>query len=171
MYFNDCKTLDEAKNLFRDLCKKLHPDTSGRGNASQADFIRMFKEFKAFRPRAAKDQKEHNSNKDFNADEFYNLIRKFDGLEGIQVNFVGTWIWLEDIVQGSTKAQKEAIKAIKIDGYNKAFFNRKRLVWQFSPVLKEGEKRRFSKNKTTEQVKQTWGCKSFNVEGRAKLTA
>ena len=28
-YFINCTTLDEAKNLFKELCKKLHPDTSG----------------------------------------------------------------------------------------------------------------------------------------------
>ena len=47
MYF-DVKTIEEAKNKFRDLCKMLHPDTSGYD--SQNDFVKMFNEFKAFKP-------------------------------------------------------------------------------------------------------------------------
>lgn len=171
MYFKDCTTLDEAKTLFRDLCKKLHPDTSGVGAQSQPEFVKMLRDFRAFRPRPIKDKDGFTQDQSFNADEFYNLIKKFDGLEDIQVSFVGSWIWLEDVVEGATKLQKEAIKAIEIDGYNKAFFNRKRSIWQISPKLKEGEKRKYSKNKTTEQVKATWGCKSFKAEGRQKLSA
>lgn len=48
MYFETAKTIEQAKNLFRDLCKKLHPDTSGFD--SQSEFIKMFNEFKNFKP-------------------------------------------------------------------------------------------------------------------------
>ena len=41
MYFDNIKTIEEAKNLFRDLCKKLHPDTSGYD--SQNEFVKIAK--------------------------------------------------------------------------------------------------------------------------------
>jgi hypothetical protein len=46
MYFSNCKTIDQAKNLFRELCLKLHPDTSGAD--TQNEFIKMYAEFKKF---------------------------------------------------------------------------------------------------------------------------
>jgi len=42
-YFNDCKTLDEAKTMFRKLCLKLHPDTGG----TNKDFIVCLTSLKA----------------------------------------------------------------------------------------------------------------------------
>ena len=41
-YFNDCKTIDQAKNKFRTLCMKLHPDKGGK----ESEFIQMFNQFK-----------------------------------------------------------------------------------------------------------------------------
>lgn len=161
MYFHNCKTLDQAKNLFRDLCKKLHPDTSGKD--SQADFIRMYNEFKNFRPSENK-----KGDENFNADKFYNLVKKFEHLENIKVSFVGSFVWLEDMVKGATYNQKEEIKKISLDGYNVARFARKKIAWYFSPL---DYKQRSKSGKSLDQIKNTYGCNSFNMLGSKKLTA
>ena len=114
-YFKDCQTLEQAKNQFRDLCKKLHPDTSGYD--SQSEFIAMFKAFKSFKPTKATE-----TDNSFNAEAFYDLLKNFDVLNDIQINFVGTFIWLEDLVFGATFRQKETIKAIQINGFKFASF-------------------------------------------------
>lgn len=164
-YFSDCKTLDEAKTLFRKLCVKLHPDTSGYN--SQKDFIKMYAEFKAFRPTVKRD-----SDEDFNADQFYNIIKKFDGLEGIKISFVGIFIWLEDIEpqdnykENATFKQKEQLKAIKLDGFNPVRFAKRKQAWFFSP---EGYKQKFKSNKNLDQIKDTWGCKTVQTKDRKRL--
>ena len=158
-YFKDISTLDKAKNLFRDLCKKLHPDTSGY--SSQADFIRMFNEFKAFRPTDGRKE-----DATFNADKFYNIVKRFEHLEDINVSFVGSFIWLEDVVKGATYNQRQSIKDIRIDGYNFARFASKKLAWYFSPQ----DYKQFNKGKKTlDQIKDAYGCKSFAMQGAMRI--
>ena len=152
-YFKDCKTLDEAKNLFRKLVFKLHPD---HNNGEDQEFIKMYSQFENFRP-----VKPLTEDEKFNAEEFYNIVRQFDKLNSVLITFVGSFIWLEDEPQheGSTKEQKEAIKDILIDGYNKPMFAGKRLKWYYSPV---GYKQKFRSSKSFDEIKRTWGSKSYN---------
>lgn len=159
MYFTQCTTIDQAKNLFRDLCKKLHPDTSGYN--SNTDFIAMFKEFKAFKP------KETNENEPaFDGAKFYDLLKQFDSLTKIKVSFVGSFIWLEDIEDGATYFQREAIKSIKLDGYNSVRFASVKKTWYFSPL---DYKQKSKSKKSLDQIKNDYGCNSFNVNGRIQI--
>ena len=160
MYFNNCTTIDQAKNLFRDLCKQLHPDTSGYD--SQSEFIAMFKSFKQFVP-----TQKTETDKDFNADKFYNLLKKFDVLHDIKVSFVGSFVWLEDILKGATYQQKETIKTITIEGYNNANFASAKKSWYFSP---SDYVRKSRAQKSLNDIKNTFGCKSFNVNSRLQLS-
>lgn len=40
-YFKDCKTQDDVKRLYRELAKKLHPDTGG----SQKDMVELQRQY------------------------------------------------------------------------------------------------------------------------------
>ena len=158
-YFINCITLDDAKNLFRTLCKKLHPDTSGYG--SQTDFIAMFKEFKQFKP-----SQETKTDANFNADKFYNLVQNFQHLKDIKISFVGSFIWVEDIKKGATYLQKESIKNINLEGMNSPRFARKKIAWYFSP---SDYKQKFGGRKTLSQIKNTYGCNSFSMKGAKQI--
>lgn len=160
-YFINCTTLDDAKNLFRNLCKKLHPDTSGF--SSQSEFITMFNEFKAFKP-STTDKNDLN----FNASKFYNMVKQFEHLQDINVSFVGSFVWLEDVIKGATYLQRNNIKSIKLDGYNSPKFAPKKVAWYFSPL----NYKQFSKGKKTlSEIKNTFGCNTFAMKGAYKLGA
>ena len=148
-YFKDCKTLDQAKKLFRSLSLKLHPDKGGKAK----EFIEMRRQFKAFKPSV---KSKHDKNFDFN--KFEDIVYKFEGLTNIEVEFVGTFIWLKDAVNGATYEQKDKIKAIVIDGYNKARFASKKKRWYFSP---QGYKKTSRKRLSMEQVKGLYGCETY----------
>lgn len=165
-YFTECKTLDEAKNLFKKLCFKLHPDYN---NGEGQEFIKMFAEFENFKPETKREGDES-----FNAANFYNIVKQFEGLSDILITFVGSFIWLEDEEgrEGATKAQKEEIKSILLEGFNSPRFSAKHVKWYYSP---EGYKQKFKSSKNFEEIKKTWRFKSYNAnqyqEKRERLTA
>ena len=67
MYFDNCTTLDEAKKLYRELVKKLHPDLGG----DTASFQAMQNEFENFRPETEKFKGEFEK---WNAGEFMGVV-------------------------------------------------------------------------------------------------
>jgi len=164
-YFTECKTLDEAKNLFKRLCFKLHPDTSGYG--SQADFVRMQTEFKSV-ANQLKFKTGFEADKDFNADHFYNNVKKFDGLEDIKISFVGSFVWLEDLKRGAMYEQKDKIKKIGLNGYNPARWARKKISWYFSPV---DYSQKSKSGKTLDQLKSQYKTKEFKTRQTVRLNA
>lgn len=154
-YFANCQTIDQAKNQFKNLCKKLHPDTSGRDSA--AEFIEMYAQFKKFRPTQQTEQEKETFHT-FNHEQFYDLVKNFDNLENINVSFVGSFVWLEDLIYGATYHQREQIKDINIIGYNKARFASAKKAWYFSP---EDYKQKGRTNNSLEELKNKYGCRSF----------
>lgn len=159
MYFDKATTIEQAKNLFRDLCKKLHPDTSGFD--SESEFIKMFKEFKKFKPN------ESTGEENFDASKFFDLVKKFDILQDIKINFVGTFIWLEDIKPNATYLQRKAIKNIILDGFNSVRFAPIKKLWYFSPV---DYVQKSKSKKDFEEIKKTYGAQSFNLKGVIELS-
>lgn len=158
-YFKDCTTLDQVKNLLRKLSKELHPD---HNNGRDKGFAKMFQQYKEASERLKyKTGFEQDAN--FNADSFYNMVRKFDALQDVTVSFVGSFIWIE----GDTKSQKDTIKSIYIEGYNVARWANKKVAWFFSPLdYKQKAKSKHDLN----GLKSKYGCKSFNVNQTYKLT-
>lgn len=159
MYFNNITTIEEVKNLFRDLCKKLHPYTSGYD--SQSEFIKMFTEFKKFKPTT-----KHTTDENFDAYKFYDLLKKFDVLTNVKINFVGTFIWLEDNEPNATYLQKDVIKGILLNGFNTARFAPTKKLWYYSPsdyVQKTKGKKDF------EEIKNKYGNKSFATKKQFQI--
>jgi len=159
-FFKDCATKDEAKNLFRKLSFLLHPDHNG---GKDQDFIKMFQEFKTFTP-----SNESEQNEPINTEEFYNIVQSFNALINITVSFVGSFIWLEDEEghKGATYSQRTEIKKILLAGYNSANFAGKKKLWYFSPL---GYKQKYGGKKSIEQIKKTYGNKTFKPSGRVSI--
>lgn len=162
-YFNNCNNLNELKNQFRKLCKELHPDKGGQ----QKDFVKMMVEFKTL-SKTLKNKTGFEQDKNFNESKFYDLICKFDSLENIEINFIGSFIWLTDVVTGAMYQQKEIIKSIKIDGLNVARWANKKKSWYFSPLDYKLKSR--SKN-TLDDLKSKYKSDTFKTRTINKLGA
>jgi len=161
-YFQDCQTLDQAKDLYRKLCKELHPDNN---NGIDKGVGAVILEFKAV-SKVLKFKTGKDIDKDFDADKFTDLLAKFEHLQDINISFVGSFIWLEDAINGATYRQKEAIKNIKIDKMSTAKFHGKKKVWFFSPI----DYKQFSKgSKTLAKIKSDHGCNTFAIKGRKQI--
>lgn len=157
-YFKNVRSLNEAKNLFRKLSIRLHPDTSGYD--SQAEFVSMYEEFKTLTNKL-KFNTGFDADKDFNAEKFYHLIKKFEKLSDIKISFVGSFIWLEDIKPGAMYRQKQAIKEIKIQGYNNPRWARQKKNWYFSP---EDYKQKGKSGKSLEEIKDRYGSHEYKTK-------
>lgn len=155
-YFKNVKNLESLKNQFRRLVMELHPDKGG----NQTDFIQMYKEFESLKIRLENGQM--NSNKEFKqtAEDIYNLIRNFDTLVNVRIEFVGNWVWLTDEEQGATYKQREEIKNIRLKGYNSARFASKKKAWYFSP---EGYRKKSKKSFSLDEIKNNFGVQGSYV--------
>jgi curved DNA-binding protein CbpA len=162
-YFNTCKTIDEAKNTFRKLSFQLHPDHN-KSETAHKDFIDMKNQYDQFKPSEGRERNETDK-----ADILYNTVKRFERINNVLISFVGSFIWLEDEEgsEGATKAQKEEIKKIIIEGYNPPRFASKRKKWFYSPL---GYKQKFNSKKTFEELKNTWGSKTFQPNKHQKHT-
>lgn len=151
-YFTNCTTLEEAKNLYRTLCHKLHPDKGGNNK----DFIAMYNEFKAFKPKVTSDK-----DKDFNFNKFTNIVLSLNHLQGVGIEFIGTWIFISDKEVNATYLQRESIKSTKLQGYNKPMYSKSKSRWYFAP---EGTKVFKKRGKSIEALKQKYGVNTFETE-------
>lgn len=160
-YFSNCNTIDEAKNLFRKLCKEIHPDgrPESEKEIAHREFIVLRNQYENFKPKSGRERTAEDG-----TDKFYNLFKNFDILENVKVSFVGSWIWLEDEKPNATKEQKEIIKSIKLDGYT-YIWNKTRKIWQFKPT--ESKYRKFnSRERSSEELINFFGGAEFKTTGK-----
>ena len=125
-FLKSAKNREQLKNLYRDLCKKYHPDLN-RDRDTTEDMKQINAEYEYLVQILPKDSKEAEKqekakeegsipkhNNTVSADELkvemelQKRIYKLVTLEGVVVEICGTWIWLS----GNTKEHKEVIKSL-----------------------------------------------------------
>lgn len=119
-YFNDCKTIDEVKNLYKQLAKENHPDRGGQTVTMQA----INTEFAFACAKIAKGLGLNDEQIDTElklSEEYRQVIEKIIQLPGIIIELVGHWIW----ITGNTKPVKDTLKDA---GF---FFAAKKVAWYY----------------------------------------
>lgn len=124
-YFSNCKTIEDVKRTFKELARKLHPDNGGNSE----EFKIMMNEYKIMFDRLknihqSKDgdtykQKEESTE---TPEQFASAINAVINLDGVEIELVGSWIWLN----GNTYEYRDIIKAA---GY---FWSSKHKKWYFN---------------------------------------
>ena len=166
-YFNKCRTIEDVKETFRDLAKKLHPDNGGDAEQFKRmmqEYTAAFKRLKNVHRKAEKaDQKTETKEEnhffyDEDPEQFADIISKVVHLDGVEIEIVGSWIWLS----GNTYAHKDTIKAA---GF---FFSSKHKKWYWNGSTKKSRKH---SKLTYEQVKDIHGSRTVKTAAQARLTA
>ena len=149
-YFENCKTLDEAKKLYWDLAKQFHPDKEG---GSKEAFQELGRQFENFQPEK---EKYKGETEQWNAPEYMHVINQLMKIPEIVIEICGSWIW----VSGNTKPHKEEIKAVHTgDSLKKPIWHSKKEMWYVSPV----DYRKFSKKETTmDEIRDFYGSHKVN---------
>ena len=145
--FQDIEGINEAKKIYKTLAKKLHPDIGG----SEEDF--------KIRNEIYNNLIEHkiyfsNSSKfDIELEKIISLILHF---ENINIELVGSWIW----VSGDTKEIKEKLKEI---GFKWAS---KKKMWYY------GEMKAKNPNpKSMEEIKTKYGSETLKSNEKKKIAS
>ena len=145
--FKGVEGINEAKKIYKNLAKKLHPDVGGDEesfkllNAIYTDLI---------------EHKIYFSNDikiDIELEKIISLILHF---ENITIELVGSWVW----VSGDTREIKEKLKEI---GFKWAS---KKRMWYFGEMK--------SKNptpKSMEEIKSKYGSETLKTNDKKKIAS
>ena len=138
-YFSNCQTLQEAKELYRTLAIKNHPDKGGDTATMQeinAEFAYCCKN-ELFGSNS-------NFNSYYNVEQFQDVINKIAHLDNIIIEVCGLWLW----VSGDTRKHKETLKAAGCRWASK------KMLWYWRP-----EQQNFKRTKSLDmfQIRLKYG--------------
>ena len=145
--FQDIEGINEAKKIYKTLAKKLHPDIGG----SEEDFKILNEIYNNLIEH--KIYFSNSSKFDIELEKIISLILHF---ENINIELVGSWIW----VSGDTKEIKEKLKEI---GFKWAS---KKKMWYY------GEMKAKNPNpKSIDEIKAKYGSTTLKNDKNKKQIA
>lgn len=144
-YFN---SNEDLKKQYRAWCKKLHPDHGG----DPEEFKKMVEEYQEAQLHGFK--KEAQAQETELTAELERALKKIVTLEGLEIDLVGSWLW----VSGNTFSFKDILKEA---GFKWAS---KRKKWYFS---EEKAKGKFKGD--FEQLKAHHGFKEIKTNKTEKI--
>lgn len=164
-YFSNCECVEDLKKEYKRLCLKFHPDVCDLPNATElmqeinSQYELAFKRLKNTFKNKDGNIYENTRENDETPEDFINILNKLVGLEGIQVELLGRWIW----VTGNTKQHKDLLKSL---GFRWCV---KKMAWSWHRV----NERSFSRGDfSLDEIREKYASKSYNTTSKkARLTA
>ena len=134
MYFKG-QTIEELKKEYKTLCKKYHPDICKQENATE-----IMQEINAEYEEKIKNATQGNND----------IINELLNIDTLIIEIIGVFVW----VSGDTKTHKEKLKEL---GYR---YSSNKKMWYY--VLDKGLKFKRGTNRTIEQIKNKYGCRTVS---------
>jgi len=144
-YFKDVKNLEDLKNIYKELCKKHHPDLGGDTEI-----------MKEINTQYSKLLKKGNFDFEFTTEEIEealrDIIEKTISFEGLIVEICGRWVWFT----GNTYGWKEQLNELgcHYSGKKKAWY------WRPEDEAKKGRHKPIS----LVEIRSKYGSKTMNDE-------
>lgn len=156
-YFAGVKTLEELRSVYRDLLKANHPDNGGSTEKMQ-DINAAYKEAFDLLKAGAKldDEKEKIRWSEAEDAAIREALYKVVHLDGLNIEIVGCWIWID----GNTYDARETLKEA---GYT---WSKARHKWHFAPYEKKFYK---GSKKSFDQIRREYGSAEVEKESREKI--
>ena len=138
--------INEAKKIYKELAKKLHPDVGGTDE--------LFKILNAVYNHILEHGLNFSEDAEFDL-ELEKVISKILHYENIIIEVVGSWIWLS----GDTKHIKETLKELNFKWASK------KKMWYYGEM-----KGRNPKQKSMDDIKAKYGCQRVKTKGTSKVS-
>jgi hypothetical protein len=145
-YFTECKSIEQAKKLYRELLKKYHPDHAGmEGEAATVEIINQFNIF--IENFMSKSFDEYFSDKEERKPDYSTITPFAEVLKKIiyfdcEIEIIGFWIYCFK--------SKEIREELKTLGF---WFSGKHKAWIYSG----GQKSRYCTKATTDELRESKG--------------
>ena len=144
--FNGIEGINEAKKVYKELAKKLHPDVGGDNE--------MFKILNEVYNNILENGLNFLNEDEFDL-ELEKVISKILHFENIVIEVVGSWIWLS----GDTKSIKETLKELNFKWASK------KKMWYYGEM-----KGRNPKQKSMDDIKAKYGSQTIKNKPRNKIS-
>jgi len=138
--------INEAKKIYKNLARKLHPDVGG----SDEEFKILNEVYNFILEHGIPD----GDGSEFDL-ELEKVISKILHYENLVIEVVGSWIWLS----GETKAIKEILKELKFKWASK------KKMWYYGEM-----KGKNPKQKSMDDIKAKYGCQTVKSRVSKKVT-
>ena len=158
-YFSNCKTIEEAKRLYHKLAVQNHPDLGGNLEIMQAinnEYDIIAEQLKNIHESSTGEQYTTEQNSNEIPADFRDLINKLIHLEGVTIELIGRWIW----VNGNTYPYKDIIKNLGFKWAN----TKKSWYWHTAEDSTCNRKKM-----SLEQIKEKYGCTAFQTNSRMAI--
>ena len=158
MYFENLKSLEEIKKEFKRLAKELHPDNGG----SEEEFKKMqedmqkairnldYMHFTEYKQGTSEEKKQDI------AENLKNKITAILGIDGLNIELCGCWLWVDGCTYTYRKELKQA-------GFK---FSHNKKMWYFNGDTSEKFKR-YNGKQDINDIRIKYG--SITFESRLKL--
>lgn len=155
MFFQSCKTLEELKKQYRDLCRQHHPDLGGDEETMKQinlEYERLVRagSFAEEMARAGTDEEVETA--------FRELLEKLTVMSGLVLEICGSWLW----VTGNTYPVRQQLKEAGLK------FAAKKVAWFWRP---EEQRSRNRKPLTLEEIRERHGSKVVRAPGMKNVLA
>ena len=145
--FRGVEGINEAKKIYKQLAKILHPDKIGGDEES-------FKLLNAFYNELIEHKIYFSNNVKIDI-ELEKVISLILHLDDVVIELVGQWVW----VSGDTKEHKEKLKEL---GFK---WDSKKKMWYFGEL-----KRRNHKEQSIEDIKAKYGSETLKSKEKKQIT-
>lgn len=147
-FFKNIETLEELKREYKKLALKLHPDlnkdkdTTKDFQEMQCEYEKVFEMVKNIR-RNEKGEK-YTKETSETMEEFKDVIDKIIHFKNVNIEIIGTWIWLT----GDTKTYKDIIKEL---GFR---WSKNKIAWYYH---KDEFRKRSNKVLSLDDIREKFG--------------
>lgn len=152
-YFNECKSLDEAKKTYRNLVKANHPDVNPNAEETMKAINNAFEKFIDNFMEGKADAFNSTSDFDINSFKYAEMLKKVIHFN-MEIEIIGVWIYARQSFE-----VKEELKAL---GF---WFSSKHKAWVYSGDVKKKVKSRL----TTNQVRNIHGSEMVKDKKETKM--